>query len=100
MDGSVAINSETNNGAYVLAKKRMENNKISRINLTPTSYININDSSKGGKTSKLVSMTFMREEKKMLNSFNSFNNTMENEDNRMNLELSDLYKNVKFFKEK
>ena len=71
-----------------------KNNKMSRINVTPTSYMNLNDYSNGKKTSKLVSMTFMKEEQKMIN---SFNNTLENEENRMKLEVSDLYKNVKFF---
>ena len=55
--------------------------------------MNLNDYSNGKKTSKLVSMTFMKEEQKMMN---SFNNTLENEENRMKLEVSDLYKNVKF----
>ena len=94
LDNSVAINPDTNNGAYILAKKQLENNKMSRINVTPTSYMNLNDYSNGKKTSKLVSMTFMKEEQKMMN---SFNNTLENEENRMKLEVSDLYKNVKFF---
>ena len=97
LDGSIAINPETNNGAYVLAKKQLENERMSRINYTPTSYIFLNDISKGTKTSKLVSMTFMKEEQKMLN---SFSNTLENEENRMKLDVTDLYKNVKFFKEK
>ena len=94
LDNSVAINPDTNNGAYILAKKQLENNKMSRINVTPTSYMHFNDYSNGKKTSKLVSMTFMKEEQKMMN---SFNNTLENEENRMKLEVSDLYKNVKFF---
>jgi len=93
LDGTVAINPETNNGAYVLAKKQLENNRISKLNLTPTSYFYKNDI--GGKTSKLVSMTFMHEEQKMLN---SFNNTLENANNGLKIEVSDLYKDVKFFK--
>lgn len=93
LDGTVAINPETNNGAYVLAKKQLENNRISKLNLTPTSYYYKNYI--GGKTSKLVSMTFMHEEQKMLN---SFNNTLENANNGLKIEVSDLYKDVKFFK--
>ena len=96
LDGSVAINPETNNGAYVLAQKQLENNKISKLNITPTSYFYKNDFANGGKTSKLVSMTFMHEEQKMLN---SFNNTLGNLNNGLKLELSDLYKDFKFFKE-
>ena len=96
LDGSVAINPETNNGAYVLAQKQLENNIISKLNITPTSYFYKNDFANGGKTSKLVSMTFMHEEQKMLN---SFNNTLGNLNNGLKLEMSDLYKNVKFFKE-
>ena len=94
LDNSVAINPETNNGAYVLAQKQLENNKMTRINLTPTSYMQLNDYTNGKKTSKLVSMTFMKEEQKMMN---SFNNTLENEDQRMKLEVGDLYKSVKFY---
>ena len=94
LDNSVAINPETNNGAYVLAQKQLENNKMTRINLTPTSYMHLNDYTNGKKTSKLVSMTFMKEEQKMMN---SFNNTLENEDQRMKLEVGDLYKSVKFY---
>ena len=96
LDDSVAINPETNNGAYILAKKLLENNKMSRVDLTPTSYMYLNHASKEGKTSKLVSMTFMREEQKTLN---SLSNTLENEDIRMKLELSDMYKNVRIMKE-
>ena len=94
LDGTVAINPETNNGAYVLAQKQLENNKMTRINLTPTSYMQLNDYTNGKKTSKLVSMTFMKEEQKMMN---SFNNSLENEDQRMKLEVGDLYKSVKFY---
>ena len=76
LDGSVAINPETNNGAYVLAKKQQEYYNKTRLNLTPTSYVYLYDNSKGLKTSKLVSMTFMREEQKVAN---SLSNTLENE---------------------
>lgn len=38
----------------------------------------------------------MHEEQKMLN---SFNNTLGNLNNGLKLEMSDLYKDVKFFKE-
>ena len=37
----------------------------------------------------------MHEEQKMLN---SFNNTLENANNGLKIEVSDLYKDVKFFK--
>ena len=76
LDSSVAINPETNNGAYVLAKNQQEYYNKTRLNLTPTSYVYLYDNSKGSKTSKLVSMTFMREEQKMAN---SLSNNLENE---------------------
>ena len=76
LDSSVAINPETNNGAYVLAKNQQEYYNKTRLNLTPTSYVYLYDNSKGTKTSKLVSMTFMREEQKMAN---SLSNNLENE---------------------
>ena len=76
LDGSVAINPETNNGAYVLAKKQQEYYNKTRLDLTPTSYVYLYDNSKGTKTSKLVSMTCMREEQKMAN---SLSNNLENE---------------------
>ena len=90
LDDSAAINPDTNNGAYVLANKLLENNHISRIMPTPTSYFYIKDNSKGKKTSKLMSMNFIQEERKILN---SLNNTIENE-NRLRLEFNDLNKNV------
>ena len=90
LDDSAAINPDTNNGAYVLANKLLENNHISRIMPTPTSYFYIKDNSKGKKTSKLMSMNFIQEERKILN---SLNNTIENE-NRLRLEINDLNKNV------
>ena len=76
LDSSVAINPETNNGAYVLAKNQQEYYNKTRLNLTPTSYVYLYDNSKGTKTSKLVSMTFMKEEQKMAN---SLSNNLENE---------------------
>ena len=75
LDGSVAINPETNNGAYVLAKKQQEYYNKTRLDLTPTSYVYLYDNSKGQKTSKLVSLTFKSEEQKMAN---SLSNTLEN----------------------
>ena len=80
LDDNASINPKTNNGAYVIAKKQLENSNISRINITPTSYVNIIDTSKETKTSKLVSMTFMREEQRMKN-FGNY--TLNNEENRI-----------------
>lgn len=80
LDDNASINPNTNNGAYVIAKKQLENSNISRINITPTSYVNIIDTSKETKTSKLVSMTFMREEQRMKN-FGNY--TLNNEENRI-----------------
>ncbi len=77
LDNSVSINPDTNNGAYILAKKQLEHNNKTRLNLTPTSYIYLFNNSKGIKTSKLVSMTFMKENRKISN---SFINTLENEE--------------------
>ena len=76
LDGSVAINPDTNNGAYILAKNQQEYYNKTRLNLTPTSYVHLFDNSKGAKTSKLVRMTFIKEEQKMTN---SLNNSLENE---------------------
>ena len=76
LDGSVAINPDTNNGAYILAKKQKEYYNKTRLNLTPTSCVHLFDNSKGVKTSKLVRMTFIKEEQKMTN---SLNNSLENE---------------------
>ena len=77
LDNSVSINPDTNNGAYVLAKKQFEHNNKTRLNLTPTSYIYLINDSKEIKTPKLVSMTFMKENRKISN---SFINTLENEE--------------------
>ena len=76
LDGSVAINPDTNNGAYILAKNQQEYYNKTRLNLTPTSCVHLFDNSKGVKTSKLVRMTFIKEEQKMTN---SLNNSLENE---------------------
>ena len=76
LDGSVAINPDTNNGAYILAKNQQEYYNKTRLNLTPTSCVHLFDNSKGAKTSKLVRMTFIKEEQKMTN---SLNNSLENE---------------------
>ena len=76
LDGSVAINPDTNNGAYILAKNQQEYYNKTRLNLTPTSCVHLFDNSKGAKTSKLVRMTFIKEEQKMINSLNS---SLENE---------------------
>ena len=76
LDGSVAINPDTNNGAYILAKNQKEYYNKTRLNLTPTSCVHLFDNSKGVKTSKLVRMTFIKEEQKMTN---SLNNSLENE---------------------
>ena len=77
LDNSVSINPDTNNGAYVLAKKQLEYNNKTRLNLTPTSYIYLFNNSKEIKTPKLVSLTFMKENRKISN---SFINTLENEE--------------------
>ena len=74
LEDSAAINPEKNNGAYVLAKRQFELNDKTRLNLTPTSYVYLYDNKKGNKTSKLVSMTFMKEEQKISN---SLSNTLE-----------------------
>ena len=76
LDGSVAINPDTNNGAYILAKNQQEYYNKIRLNLTPTTCVHFFDNSKGVKTSKLVRMTFMKEEQKLTN---SLNNSLENE---------------------
>lgn len=60
LEKNASINPETNNGAYTLAQKLTENNKISKLNITPTSYVNVYDPSQ--KSSRLMNMTFAREE--------------------------------------
>lgn len=59
-----SINPDTNNGAYVLANKQIENGKNSKLNITPTSYINVYDATQ--KSSRLINMTFKKEEPKLV----------------------------------
>ena len=96
LDDSSAINPDTNNGAYILAKKQLENCHNTRLNITPTSYAYVYDTAKGLKASKLVSMNFMKEERKI---FDSFNNTFEKEEIKNKLEINDLCRNVRFNKD-
>ena len=68
LEDKATINPDTNNGVYVLAHKQIENNKISKVNMTPTSYVNVYDISK--KSSRLMNMTFGKEEpQKIKNTF-------------------------------
>ena len=96
LEGSSALNPDTNNGAYILAKKQLENNHNTRLNITPTSYAYVYDTAKGIKTSKLVSMNFMKEEPQI---FDSFNNIFEKEEIKNKLEINDLCRNVRFNKD-
>ena len=68
LEEKATINPDTNNGAYVLAHKQIENSNISKINITPTSYVNVYNIPK--KSSRLMNMTFAKEEpQKIKNSF-------------------------------
>ena len=68
LEEKATINPDTNNGAYVLAHKQIENNNISKVNITPTSYVNVYNISK--KSSRLMNMTFAKEEpQKIKNTF-------------------------------
>ena len=60
LEEKATINPDTNNGAYVLAHKQIENNNISKVNITPTSYVNVYNISK--KSTRLMNMTFAKEE--------------------------------------
>ena len=41
LEENASINPDTNNGAYIIAHKQSENNKISKLSITPTSYVNV-----------------------------------------------------------
>lgn len=60
LEDNATINPDTNNGAYTIAHKQTENSNISKLSITPTSYVKVYDASK--KTSRLLNMTFAKEE--------------------------------------
>ena len=60
LEENATINPDTNNGAYVIAKKQTENNNVSKLNITPTSYVNVYNVSQ--KSTRLMNMTFAKEE--------------------------------------
>ena len=68
LEENASINPDTNNGAYVIAHKQTENNNVTKLNITPTSFVNIYNVSE--KSSRILNMTFAKEEQqKMKNSF-------------------------------
>ena len=56
---SVSINPQTNNGAYILAQKQIENSNVTKLNIIPTSYVNVYDIS--NKSARLMNVTFAKE---------------------------------------
>ena len=59
LDENASINPNTNNGAYIIAHKQRENNNVTRLNITPTSFVKVYDVTK--RSSRLLNMTFAKE---------------------------------------
>ena len=98
LEENASINPETNNGAYVLARKLSENNKISRLSITPTSYVNVYNIANGRKMSRLINMTFAKEDPSGYRKSVSKTLFKEKDENKYNFK-SETPKNAKFHKE-
>ena len=59
LEENVSINPETNNGAYIIAQKQIENSNVTKLNIIPTSYVNIYDIS--NRSERLMNVTFAKE---------------------------------------
>ena len=98
LEENASINPDTNNGAYVIARKQSENNKISKLSITPTSYVNVYNIANGRRMSRLISMTFAKEEPKGYKKSVSRTLFKEKDENKYNFK-SETPKNPKFHKE-
>ena len=98
LEENASINPDTNNGAYVIAHKQSENNKISKLSITPTSYVNVYNITNGRRMSRLINMTFAKEEPKVYRKSVSKNIFKEKEENKYNFK-SETPQNAKFHKE-
>ena len=59
LEENVSINPETNNGAYIIAQKQIENSNVTKLNIIPTSYVNVYDIS--NRSERLMNVTFAKE---------------------------------------
>ena len=66
LEENASINPETNNGAYVIAHKQNENSNKTKLNIIPTSYVNVYNMV--NKSTRLMNMTFAKEGIKNKNS--------------------------------
>ncbi len=66
LEENASINPETNNGAYVIAHKQNENSNKTKLNIIPTSYVNVYNIV--NKSTRLMNMTFAKEGIKNKNS--------------------------------
>lgn len=98
LEENASINPDTNNGAYVLAHKQSENSKISKLSITPTSYVNVYNIANGRKMSRLINMTFAKEDPKGYRKSVSKTLFREKDENKFNFK-SETPKNAKFHKE-
>ena len=98
LEENASINPDTNNGAYVIAHKQSENNKISKLSITPTSYVNVYKITNGRRMSRLINMTFAKEEPKVYRKSVTKNLYKEKEENKYNFK-SETPQNAKFHKE-
>lgn len=100
LDENSSINPDTNNGAYVIANKLKENNNISKLNITPTSYVKILNVGKGKSTTRLMNITFDIDE--LPKRRKSFIRTITFDNNKNKNDLKNKFsvtsKNVGFFK--
>jgi len=98
LEENASINPDTNNGAYVIAHKQSENNRISKLSITPTSYVNVYNITNGRKMSRLINMTFAKEDLKGYRKSVSKPLYKEKDENKFNFK-SETPKNAKFHKE-
>jgi glutaminase len=59
LEENASVNPDTNNGAYIIAEKQRENEKITRLEILPTSFVKVYDATK--RSSRLLNMTFSKE---------------------------------------
>ena len=76
----------------------LKKNKISKLSITPTSYVNVYNITNGRRMSRLINMTFAKEEPKVYRKSVSKNIFKEKEENKYNIK-SETPTNAKFHKE-
>ena len=59
LEENASVNPDTNNGAYIIAEKQKEKEKITRLEILPTSFVKVYDATK--RSSRLLNMTFSKE---------------------------------------